>query len=92
MRPRILSIAAAGLAAITASIWARPAIRLAYNPSLSAPRGWYAVAPLGCAPRVGDHVLAWRLAWARQLANQRRYVPATVPLRLWSIFEARITK
>ena len=80
MRARILPVAAAGLAAIAASVWARPAIRLAYNPSLSAPRGWYAVAPLGCAPKVGDHVLAWAPPWARQLADQRRYVPATVPL------------
>lgn len=81
MRRRgIFAVAALGLAAVAFSAWARPDIRLAFNPSPSAPRGWYAVAPLDRAPQVGDHVLAWAPPWARQLADRRRYVPATVPL------------
>ncbi len=81
MRRRgIFAAAALGIGAVAFSAWARPDIRLAYNPSPSAPRGWYAVSPLDRPPQVGDHVLAWPPAWARQLADRRRYVPATVPL------------
>lgn len=81
MRRRVIfAIATLGLAAVAFSAWAEPDIRLAYNPSPSAPRGWYAVSPLPRQPQVGDHVLAWPPAWARQFADRRGYVPATVPL------------
>lgn len=90
----ILAVAALGLAAIAASAWARPGIRLAYNPSPSAPRGWYWVTPLDRPPQVGDHVLAWPPAWAGRLADRRRYVPASVPLmkRVAALANARLCR
>lgn len=74
------SAALAGLAALATSVWARPEPRLIYNPSPSAPRGWYLVSPFDRPPRRGDLVLALAPDWARRLADQRRYVPANVPL------------
>ena len=53
--------------------------RLIYNPSASAPRGWYWVSPAR-ALKVNDYVLVNLPAGAKHLAAERHYLPETVPL------------
>jgi len=53
--------------------------RLLYNPSESAPIGWYAVEQ-NSAYRKGDRVAAFAPAEARELAHQRQYLPRDYPL------------
>jgi len=53
--------------------------RLIYNPSLSAPRGWYRVSP-ATGLKVNDYVLVNLPASAKRLAAERHYLPETVPL------------
>ena len=57
----------------------RPAPRVIWNASASAPIGLWRVHP-GSAIRSGDMVLAYAPAPFRQLAAARRYLPANVPL------------
>jgi conjugative transfer signal peptidase TraF len=79
-RRGVIAAAVLGLAALGASVWARPDLHLTYNPSPSAARGWYRVVPLDRPLALGDRVLVWPPAWAGRLADRRRYVPASVPL------------
>jgi conjugative transfer signal peptidase TraF len=53
--------------------------RLIYNPSASAPRGWYRVS-LARGLKVNDYVLVSLPAGAKRLAAERHYLPETVPL------------
>src|ERR1700722_9255625 len=53
--------------------------RLIYNPSASAPRGWYWVSPAR-AIKVDDYVLVNLPFSAKRLAAERHYLPETVPL------------
>ncbi|MCW4460804.1 S26 family signal peptidase [Sphingomonas sp. BT-65] len=78
-RRSTLALAAGGLALLAAAAAGSFPIRLTYNPSASAPRGWYAAAPADRL-RVGDQVLAWPPPAAAALADRRGYVPRTVPL------------
>jgi conjugative transfer signal peptidase TraF len=57
----------------------RPPLLLVWNASASAPVGFYRVHP-NQMPGRGDFVIARTPAAVRQLAAQRRYVPANVPL------------
>lgn len=52
---------------------------LLYNPSLSAPRGWYLLGPEP-PTRIGQYALARLPADAAQLAAQRHYLPLGTPL------------
>jgi conjugative transfer signal peptidase TraF len=56
-----------------------PAPRLVWNASASAPVGLYGVTP-GAPAEVGDMVVARLPRIVRQLAAERRYLPANVPL------------
>ena len=53
--------------------------RIIYNPSASAPRGWYWLLPAERL-KIDDYVLVSLPASAKRLAAERGYVPATVPL------------
>jgi len=75
----LLLCALAGIAAAAAPAIYRPAARIVYNPSGSAPLGWYRIQP-GATPRVGDYVLTTLSAPAAVLAGQRGYLPAGMPL------------
>ena len=67
------------VAAIVASALMRPASILLFNPSASAPRGWYLLVPAhGLA--AGDYVVADLPPEIRTLAAARGYLPSTVPL------------
>jgi conjugative transfer signal peptidase TraF len=68
-----------GLVAIFASAYATLALRLVYNTSDSAPRGWYAVHPMDQVRR-GDDVVARLPQDVAMLAATRGYVPTSIPV------------
>ncbi|TWT20311.1 S26 family signal peptidase [Luteimonas marina] len=75
-----LALASAfGVAALAIAAFATPQLRIVYNASDSVPIGWYRVEP-AAALRAGDLVLTRLPADAAALADQRGYLPATVPL------------
>ena len=83
----IVGLSICGLAALAWAAFVQPLPRLIYNPSDSAPVGWYRVEPLdhrpGSLPRslsVGSIVLVPLPAEAAMLAAQRGYLPLRVPL------------
>lgn len=78
-RPRaILALTSLGLGLIGLATLARPAPWLVWNASASAPTGFYRVLP-GNAVR-GDLVLVRTPNSVQQLAAERGYLPANVPL------------
>lgn len=78
---RISLALCAGLGITAAALPAafHPSVRIVYNPSASAPLGWYRVQATA-SPRVGDYVLATLPADAAALAAQRGYLPAGLPI------------
>lgn len=82
-RRRLLVTVVVGVALIGIGAWIdraiRPAPRLVWNASASAPIGLWRIHP-GVRLRTGDMVLARTPASVRSLAAARRYVPANVPL------------
>ena len=54
-------------------------IKIIYNPSPSVPQGWYAIGSTAGLHR-GDFALVRLPAPVAQLADQRRYLPRSVPL------------
>lgn len=75
----LLLCAVAGIAVAAAPTLFQPAVRIFYNPSNSAPLGWYRNQPKA-SPKLGDYVLSTLPAAAAALAAQRGYLPAGVPL------------
>jgi conjugative transfer signal peptidase TraF len=71
-----LALTAFGILATSAS--AIPSRRLVWNASASAPIGLYL--RVDGRPERGDLVLAWAPVWARRLADERHYLPLSVPL------------
>jgi conjugative transfer signal peptidase TraF len=67
------------LSALAAPVILRPAPRLIWNASASAPMGLWRVTP-GTAGESGDHVAATPPPAVRVLAARRGYLPANVPL------------
>ena len=65
--------------------WVKPPIQLVFNPTDSAPRGWYLIAP-AARFRAGDYVVAQIPNEAALLAAVRGYLPLTVPLfkQIWA--------
>jgi conjugative transfer signal peptidase TraF len=76
---RIVLVAALGVVALGLPLVCRPAPRLVWNASASAPIGLYRVEP-GIAVAAGDMVVARVPAPWRELAAERRYILANVPL------------
>jgi conjugative transfer signal peptidase TraF len=68
-----------GLVAVLASAYATPALRLVFNPSDSAPRGWYAVRPMDPVRR-GDYIVARLPQDVAMFAAERGYVPSSIPV------------
>ena len=78
-RPRsVLALALSALGLIGFAALARPAPWLVWNASASAPIGLYRVVPDNAAR--GDLVLVHAPDSARQLADERHYLPSRVPL------------
>lgn len=78
MRASILAIGAIGLALLGFSLHERPP-RMLYNPSPSAPIGWYKIVAKGSYDR-GDLVAAWLPKHAEELASKRGYLPKNIPV------------
>ena len=66
--------------------WRPPKPRLIYNPSESAPIGWYTLDVNGPI-EAGAFVAAYAPPQARKLADERRYLPANLPLlkTVWAV-------
>jgi conjugative transfer signal peptidase TraF len=77
-RKCLLGVAVAAVALVAAA-WLPWPTRLLYNPSDSAPRGWYAQRPTRQL-RPGSLVFARLSPPAAQLAHQRGYLPQHLPL------------
>lgn len=73
----LTGVVATALLAVTAV--AKAPVRLSYNATESAAVGFYSVARPGQI-RVSDQVLSWLPPPIADLADQRRYVPATIPV------------
>jgi conjugative transfer signal peptidase TraF len=70
---------ALGVLAITASAFVKPDTRLVYNPTESAPPGWYVVHS-GTQLGVGDYVVARLPRDIAAFAAKRNYLPRDVPV------------
>ncbi len=70
---------AIGVIAILAASWFKPGVQLVFNPTESAPRGWYLITP-AAKFRVGDYVVARIPNEAALVAAARGYLPLEVPL------------
>ena len=68
-----------GVSALVWAAWAKPAIRIIYNASDSAPRGLYTVSPARTL-EVGDYVVARLPEAIANFAAARRYLPRSVPV------------
>jgi conjugative transfer signal peptidase TraF len=64
---------------IVVALMYRPSPKIIYNPSSSAPRGWYMVKSPAVLSR-GDFALVKLPAPIARFADQRGYLPRTVPL------------
>jgi conjugative transfer signal peptidase TraF len=77
---QLIALWLVGTGAIMAlGIPGNPTWRLVYNPTTSAPTGWYWVTTAGDL-KVADYVLARLPKDAALLANDRQYLPKSVPL------------
>lgn len=76
---RRIAITGAGIAVLLASAAIRPAPRLVWNASPSAPIGLYAISPSAPA-EPGEMVIARVPDPFRRLAAERHYLPLNVPL------------
>ena len=70
---------ALGVLAITVSALVKPDIQLVYNPTESAPRGWYLIHP-ATQLEVGDYVIAQLPRDIAGFAAKRDYLPRHVPV------------
>jgi conjugative transfer signal peptidase TraF len=75
----IVTIMLLGLVTLAVTAGADPPYRLVYNPSESAPRGWYALVPTSHAAS-GELVLVHLPKSVARLADERGYLPMHVPI------------
>jgi conjugative transfer signal peptidase TraF len=73
------AIAALGVILIAIASGYRVSPKIIYNPSASAPRGWYAIKSPTELHR-GDFALVRLPAPIARIADERRYLPRTIPL------------
>ena len=76
---RTVICVALGVAVIALPVAMTSPVRLVYNATASAPLGWYVVVPVQEAG-VGDVVLAHLPSSAARIADERRYLPESVPV------------
>ena len=81
-----LACGSAAIAAILAASFNAFSPRLIYNPSPSAPMGFYLIerkTPF----KTGDRVAAFAPEWARELADERGYLPGDLPVikQVWAM-------
>lgn len=75
----------AAIAAILAASFNTFSPRLIYNPSPSAPLGFYLI-DRKTSLKTGDRVAAFAPEWARELADKRGYLPSDLPVikQVWA--------
>ena len=78
-RVGVMAVGALGVILIAAASGYRVAPKIIYNPSSSAPHGWYAVKSPTELHR-GDFALVRLPAPIARFADERQYLPRTVPL------------
>ena len=76
---RAVICVALGVAVIALPVAMTLPVRLVYNATASAPLGWYVVVPVQEAG-VGDVVLAHLPSSAARIADERHYLPESVPI------------
>lgn len=76
---RTVICAALGVGVIALPVAMTSPIRLVYNATASAPLGWYVVVPVQ-EPAVGEVVLAHLPSSAERIADERHYLPESVPI------------
>jgi conjugative transfer signal peptidase TraF len=74
-----MAVGALGVILISVASEYRVSPKIIYNPSSSAPRGWYAVKSPTQLHR-GDFALVRLPAPIARIADERRYLPKTIPL------------
>ena len=75
----MLIVGASAVLALSSGTGSRRTFALVYNPTTSAPKGWYVLAR-DRKLRVGDYVLAHLPSDAAKLADERHYLPISVPI------------
>ena len=75
----VLLASTLGVLAITVSALVKPDMRLVYNPTESAPPGWYVVHP-AAQLAVGEYVIAQLPRDIAAFAAKREYLPRHVPV------------
>jgi conjugative transfer signal peptidase TraF len=82
----LLGFSLLGLGFLGASSVKKPSPKLLYNPSESAPIGWYRVEPIAEMCR-GDLVISHLPVGAERMAVERAYLPAGVPVikTVWAL-------
>jgi conjugative transfer signal peptidase TraF len=78
-RALVLLVAFLGVAVALLGTVIKPSYQIRYNTSQSAPIGWYAIVPRSDLP-VGAFALARLPVAAAALADERGYLPKTVPI------------
>ncbi len=78
-RRTAVAIAGAGAVVTLCLTSIQAHVRLVYNPTTSAPKGWYVI-ERDRQFRVGDYVLAHLPNEAAKLADDRHYLPSSVPI------------
>lgn len=79
MRAWLLILVVLSVLALVLPACMPPNTRIVYNPSASAPLGWYLIQP-NASIRPGDYVVARLPLPIAALAQERGYLPAHVPL------------
>ena len=79
IKASIGAVITAAIVGTTLQIALPPRPKILYNPSSSAPIGWYQLTD-NYAPKRNDLVAAYAPDWARVLADERSYLPYDYPL------------
>lgn len=79
IKASIGAVMTAAVVGTTLQIALPPRPKILYNPSSSAPIGWYQLTD-NYAPKRNDLVAAYAPDWARVLADERSYLPYDYPL------------
>jgi len=74
IKASIGAVITAAIVGTTLQIALPPRPKILYNPSSSAPIGWYQLTD-NYAPKRNDLVAAYAPDWARKLADERSYLP-----------------
>lgn len=79
MKASIGAVITAAVVGTTLQITLPPRPKILYNPSSSAPIGWYQITDNN-SPKRHDLVAVYAPDWARKLADERSYLPYDYPL------------